>query len=591
MSRRRLAAAAVALWAPLAAADIFSPGELARAHQSLEGLSNCTQCHPAGGQLSAETCLKCHTELKGRVAGGKGYHGRLAAERREKCEGCHHEHQGRAFALVAWGQGGKKAFDHRLTGWALEGAHAKEGCDACHVPKRIKDAAIKAMLEKQPGRQTHLGLPTACHPCHFDEHRGQVGTECQECHDAKAWKPAPEFDHAETNYPLKGKHRKVECKACHPALSDPDGKQAFPPAKSDAYLKWSPLDFRACTDCHKDPHQGRFGERCQSCHTVEGWRIVKSVSAERAFHEKTRFPLKGAHEDVDCRPCHGPYPGKPAKFKNLPFAACTDCHFDAHLAQLTLPRGQKAPRCDDCHTVDGFSPARYGLEAHAKTTWPLEGAHQVVGCRGCHPATASLKDRISAALKKQLKQQQRRELFSFAAFDLSLKTDRCDSCHKDVHAGQFEAPCKSCHAADTFRLERFDHAKTKFTLEGKHAEAACGKCHGAEPNGVVRYRPLPTTCSGCHEDVHAGQLSQGKPETDCARCHAPTGFKPSSFQHAPPFTDFLLDGKHQALKCEQCHPAVAAGAKDKTVRYRPLPRACEGCHADFHEGAFRGFAP
>jgi hypothetical protein len=27
------------------------------------------------------------------------------------------------------------------------------------------------------------------------------------------------------------------------------------------------------------------------------------------------------------------------------------------------------------------------------------------------------------------------------------------------------------------------------------------------------------------------------------------------------------------------------------VRYRPLPRDCEGCHADFHHGGFRGFEP
>ena len=29
----------------------------------------------------------------------------------------------------------------------------------------------------------------------------------------------------------------------------------------------------------------------------------------------------------------------------------------------------------------------------------------------------------------------------------------------------------------------------------------------------------------------------------------------------------------------------------QTVRYRPVPRDCEGCHADFHHGAFRGFQP
>ena len=26
-------------------------------------------------------------------------------------------------------------------------------------------------------------------------------------------------------------------------------------------------------------------------------------------------------------------------------------------------------------------------------------------------------------------------------------------------------------------------------------------------------------------------------------------------------------------------------------RYKPLPLACEGCHADFHRGAFKGYQP
>ena len=33
--------------APASAADVFSPGPLARAHEKLEGLPNCTKCHAA----------------------------------------------------------------------------------------------------------------------------------------------------------------------------------------------------------------------------------------------------------------------------------------------------------------------------------------------------------------------------------------------------------------------------------------------------------------------------------------------------------------------------------------------------------------
>jgi hypothetical protein len=26
-------------------------------------------------------------------------------------------------------------------------------------------------------------------------------------------------------------------------------------------------------------------------------------------------------------------------------------------------------------------------------------------------------------------------------------------------------------------------------------------------------------------------------------------------------------------------------------RYKPVPRDCQACHADFHKGAFRGYEP
>ena len=55
----------------------------------------------------------------------------------------------------------------------------------------------------------------------------------------------------------------------------------------------------ACGDCHKDPHQGRFGETCTKCHTEVDWKTVVAGSTEsRAFHDKTRYPLRGAHVQV-----------------------------------------------------------------------------------------------------------------------------------------------------------------------------------------------------------------------------------------------------------------------------------------------------
>ena len=121
----------VLLLAASAWADLFSPGELSAPHAALEGLSQCTQCHPAGGQLSQATCLSCHKELQPRLGKGQGLHGRITEEKRA-CENCHHEHQGENGRLIDYGPGGEKGFNHLRTGWGLKGAHAVLKCSACH---------------------------------------------------------------------------------------------------------------------------------------------------------------------------------------------------------------------------------------------------------------------------------------------------------------------------------------------------------------------------------------------------------------------------------------------------------------------------
>ena len=82
---------AVCSVAAAAGAQVFSPGPLNKGHANLEGLVNCTRCHVAGGQLSDQRCLDCHTELKQRVAKRRGFHGRLSDADRT-CNKCHHEH-------------------------------------------------------------------------------------------------------------------------------------------------------------------------------------------------------------------------------------------------------------------------------------------------------------------------------------------------------------------------------------------------------------------------------------------------------------------------------------------------------------------
>ncbi len=589
----RVLAAAALTSASVARADLFSPGDLAKPHAGLDGLGNCAKCHPGGDQLSAQLCLDCHGELAPRVKAGRGFHGRLPAAQKEACETCHHDHQGRDYDIFGWGKAGEKGFDHKKTGWPLYGKHGPLECKRCHEPRFLREAAVAAHLEKHPGRRTFLGLSRDCSGCHFDEHRGQVSTECSACHDETGWKPAPGFNHDETEYPLTGLHKKVKCEACHPKTPDPQ-KGVFPAPVSETFLRYAPVEHRQCLDCHKDVHQGRFGPRCQSCHTTASWHAIRDAAAERGFHDKARYKLKGEHLDVQCAACHGPSPGRPARFKNLAFEACTDCHPDAHFGQLTRARGERVAGCEGCHTVEGFEPAKYGPLEHAKASYPLEGAHAAVGCNACHPPAPAVFERPLQALVAQQKKLRREALASPALFELGKKGEKCESCHTDVHARQFkDKACEACHGVESFVKTAFDHQKdSRFRLEGKHAQAKCAACHQPAQKGVVRYKPLPLECLGCHEDVHVGQLAEapGAP-TKCERCHGVEDWKKTAFRHQAPFTAFTLDGQHAKVECRACHVEVDVGRRKKAARYKPLPSTCEGCHADFHRGAFKGFAP
>jgi hypothetical protein len=593
-----LAAGAAALAvAPAARADVFSPGDLSRAHAKLEGLQSCTKCHVAGEQLSQERCLDCHTELQARVAQGRGFHGRIAPAERD-CWRCHHEHQGRDFPQVDFGKGGRKGFDHAKAGFELRGK--------CHDPRLVLDPAVKEVLARQPGRATLLGAPQACAACHFDEHRGQLGADCQRCHGEDGWKPTRRFEHAQSRYPLTGKHAKVECARCHkreeePARAAPPGLTA--PLHATAFVRYKPLPFEGCLDCHKDPHQDRFGPRCTSCHDTTDWKRVTGTGAQKAFHDKTRYPLRGAHVEVRCEACHpaSPATGKPV-YKGIAFAQCADCHADAHAGQLAAaraPPGTATPApgaCDRCHAVQGWLPVRFELADHDATQYRLEGAHRAVACALCHPKDPRLAVKAPAAQKADLARKGRKLAVSLALLDVPRASD-CRTCHRDPHAGQLdprakEKGCAACHGLESFRKVRFDHQQdARFPLTGKHEKAACASCHRPDAQGVVRYRPLPLACAGCHADVHAGQLAVKAQGTDCARCHETSSWKePLRFRHEKPFTSFELTGKHRKVECAKCHGVVrVAGVEVR--RYRPVPTACEGCHADFHQGAFRGYLP
>jgi len=542
-----LAALSVCLLPAVVAAQL-SPGPLSQAHHQLEGLKNCTRCHEFGRQLDADRCLTCHEVLAGRIAAGQGLHARRD---HRHCALCHTEHHGRKFALVHWPDG-ETAFDHRTAGYPLIGRHATTPCRRCHRGANLSpEIRTRLTAEERNLNDTFLGLDTSCSSCHEDVHRAQFVNDCADCHTPADWRPATEFDHANSRYPLTGRHREVTCEKCHPAAT----------VDGEPHVRYSGIRFASCADCHDDPHAGRLGSRCADCHTADGWRNVPSTSFS---HETTRFPLRGRHAGLACDTCHQPSePRAP-----LPFASCNDCHTDFH--------GQADPagiygQCDTCHDLAGFSPSTFTVARHDSSSFPLDGAHLAVPCFVCH---------------------QTRTATGAEAVKLQVPGQICASCHDDPHRGELvelvrAEGCEVCHSTSNWSTVFFDHQRTRFPLTDGHATVACRRCHRgrvvADGTTGLRFRFMSMACEDCHTDPHRGQFRDatladqtGTRGTACERCHSAGSWLPNRFDHDRD-SRFPLTGGHRLVACSGCHPSLEADGSP-FFQYRPLTTACDGCH-------------
>jgi hypothetical protein len=119
------------------------------------------------------------------------------------------------------------------------------------------------------------------------------------------------------------------------------------------------------------PHDA-FPADCKLCHVGPGWN---TLTDDFTFdHEReTGVPLLGAHAQARCLRCHndrGPVEVFQAR-------GCAGCHEDFH-------QGELGKDCTSCHDQRTWQP-RGQVERHARTRFPLTGAHVAVACHRCHP--------------------------------------------------------------------------------------------------------------------------------------------------------------------------------------------------------------
>jgi hypothetical protein len=516
------------LLATLNGAAQISPGELAMVHAHLEGISNCTKCHTLGDKVSNEKCLDCHSEIKVRLDASKGFHSSTKVKSKD-CTVCHGDHYGRNFDIVHLV---KEKFDHNDTGYKLEGSHVKPACTDCHKKENIADAQLKKI------RESYLGLSRECAACHEDVHQKTLPADCRACHTYDAFKPASGFSHARAKFPLKARHAEVACEKCHPR-SIRNGK---------SFQQFTGLKFQNCSGCHPDPHDNKFGQNCSQCHVEESFRNLKSTG--NFDHSRTGFMLEGRHANVACKLCHKISITAPVKHEK-----CADCHKDYHHGQFV--KNAQSPDCSECHGVNGFAQSSFTIDKHNQSGFKLEGAHLATPCLECHKKqkewnfrnigikcvdchqdihlnlidpkyypSSRCENCHGAGSWKEVTFDHRQTSFILEGRHASVscrqchfkrKTEganiqlfsglsaKCESCHSDVHFGQFseekQVACLKCHGFENWKPVKFNHDETRFKLDGGHKNVACGKCHKPQTVGsttFINYKFKEILCATCH---------------------------------------------------------------------------------------------
>lgn len=503
----------------------ISPGELSEAHSHLEGISNCTKCHEIGKRINQSKCLSCHADIDSRIKSGRGYHSSQEVKSKQ-CFDCHNEHHGKNFRLIRFETG---SFDHNLTGYRLSLPHSKTECAECHQPSRIHDPAIRKK------KYTWLGLGTACLDCHEDFHLGTLSPSCLDCHTEDSFESAPRFSHDKARFKLAGRHRNVECEKCHKAENvndkrfvefrgvsfsscrdchkDPHNNQFGPDCRKchnensfsdvkelegfDHTKTGFPLEGKhvtvdcrschknglsaslkheKCIDCHDDFHKGEFTSKnvpvdCSGCHTTKGFQF-STYTLEQ--HNRSVFPLNGAHLSVPCTACHRK--GTEWTFRKIG-RECRDCHVNIHREYISQ-KYYPGENCLSCHSEENWIDIRFD---HSQTSFALTGRHESTKCGDCHFIRSG----------EQIVSQQFRD----------LRTE-CSTCHTDTHEGQFAArSCSACHVTSGWGSEGFDHNKTAFRLEGQHQNVSCGGCHKTVKSGsktFTLYKIQDFRCESCH---------------------------------------------------------------------------------------------
>ena len=225
--------------------------------------------------------------------------------------------------------------------------------------------------------------------------------------------------------------------------------------------------------------------------------------------------------------------------------------FFSVIAYAQSPHGEKFKLdCENCHTSENWTVKSEDVKfEHSKTSFPLIGQHQSVGCRACHTSL------VFSGTKTQ-----------------------CFNCHVDMHSNTVGVDCGRCHEPTSWIIRNVNvlHQAGRFPLVGKHLNARCEQCHTQITE--LKFPPLGIRCFDCHSNDYYSAKSpdhaSGNFSTDCQDCHNLTDAQWNMTHFVHDF--FPLAGGHNLQNCFKCH---------QQNKFTGLSKECITCHQSNYNSA------
>ncbi len=493
--------------------------------------TDCRLCHEDLVFTGANTeCISCHTDLHNMTVGSD-------------CARCH--------TVDNWLVDNITEL-HQENGFPLLGSHAQISCNECHVSEtglqftRIGNECINChlndFLATTSPNHVEAGYSQECIDCHdinaFDWSSQNIlhdffplvkghDIDCIKCHTSGTFAAIPtdcischqqDFEVAQ-NPDHQALNFTTDCASCHtldlnwmPARFQQHDDEYFP-----IYTGAHAGEWNECTDCHLNP--ANYSEfTCTTCHGRSetdddhdgvGGYVYESNAClachptgsenDNFDHNRTNFPLTGAHISVDCKSCHANgFAGTPTD--------CAACH-TTDFEQTKSPDHQNlgfSMDCARCHTTDpDWMPATF--PDHDRY-YVLRGAHAEIAnnCAACHNST------------------------------FTNTPTTCFGCHQNDYLNAFDPnhvsanfpkDCTECHSEEAWEPADFDHDGMYFPIySGTHKGAwtDCTECHTIPGNFTA------FSCIDCHEHNDPNDLAD---------------------EH-----DDVRDYRYESNACFACHP-------------------------------------